>query len=172
MDRTIRLLPALMLMLTITLSLKFYFYGIPEPAALRILAKDAIYCLTYTTNAARIANLRPEGGMWENMWSLAVEEQFYVFWSLALPLLMMMGKRSQLMIMSATIAASLFVKYSEFRDVLKLSVWIRHWTSPLSNVWKMLLGASLRLFPTPAWLQKPAWSYAALLVIVVLQTHA
>jgi len=153
------------------------------PSLLLVLATSLVagwFCLTATefeqlgrhaaSGAVFVANFMHwrEAGYFDNaadtkpllhLWSLSIEEQFYLFWPLAMLLLQRMPRRA-LAVLLLVLAASL--AYS-----LRLA-WNGDFTgdfySPLSRFWELLLGGALAfvLLKRPLWGR--AWRPAAAVV--------
>lgn len=106
-------------------------------------------------------------GFWPNLWSLACEEQFYILWAFALPLLCKLTYRLRVTLLALTIAASVVVRVwvSMYRDDDN-ALGLSYHFSLLPNVYKMLAGASLRLVRLPPWLSGRRYAYLGLLGLV------
>ncbi|MBB2975462.1 peptidoglycan/LPS O-acetylase OafA/YrhL [Microbacterium endophyticum] len=105
--RARRLLPALALLLTVCSSLAWLVGG----DVLVRLGQQLLSAVTFSYNWASIAEgasyfnaTTPE--LFRNLWSLAVEEQFYVLWPLALPLFLLLPRTRARVLLAATLAVA------------------------------------------------------------------
>jgi peptidoglycan/LPS O-acetylase OafA/YrhL len=80
--RAPRLLPGLALMVACTAPLLAW--------SGHSVGRPAVAALSYTTNYAGIAGWLPGSGAFEQTWSLAIEEHFYLLWA---PVLMLLARR-------------------------------------------------------------------------------
>jgi peptidoglycan/LPS O-acetylase OafA/YrhL len=171
-DRAIRLLPALLLMMVVTGLLRSYYQ--PAQFSFNGLLMDALVVTFYMSNFAQIFYWQhgQGGSFWENTWSLSVEEQFYIVWSFLLPFLVAARPPIRSIVFWTLLAISLFCKYCEHTHLFDLPAILTAWQSPFGHVWKMLLGASLHLFPTPLVLRSSKTTWCALLTLLLLHLHA
>lgn len=101
MRRTLRLLPALV---TVVAFVHLYAWWSAAPAyALAVIRKETALTLLYVANWGQVAGLLHPVGFFGHAWSLAIEEQFYILWPLALGA--MLGRLSQTAVL-ATVAAA------------------------------------------------------------------
>jgi peptidoglycan/LPS O-acetylase OafA/YrhL len=95
--RARRLLPALLLMLPVVVATT----AIARPAKLAATARQALWAILYVANWTTIARgddyfQRFSGpGPLDHLWSLAIEEQFYIVWPLLVFALLLLGLRSK-----------------------------------------------------------------------------
>ena len=99
-------------------------------------------------------------------WSLAVEEQFYLFFPLLLVVLLRLGKRARGVALSSLIIGSLV-----FAQVGANAQWTSNFYLLPSRAWELLLGASLALLgvragPGSAGRAREAVSFLALIALV------
>lgn len=128
----------------------------------------AILVLTYLVNWPSLRPKQDWLGPWANTWSLACEEQFYIFWALALPFILHQRVAIRTTILITTIAILFFgfrIYGSTNNDIDKGTGW--HF-GMLANIWKMLIGSSLRLIPYPTWMLKRRWAYVGLLGLLAI----
>jgi peptidoglycan/LPS O-acetylase OafA/YrhL len=161
MDRFVRLYPALILMVVFTAVVRhLHFNGNPPDIAMGVNVFLAL------SGQSDLFFLFPvQHFLYGNTWSLGVEEHFYIFWALLLPFVSRSNVWLKRTIMFALIAVSLGLSTATY---LRNSQWPFIWFAlqgPLPNVWKMLLGSSLRLFPTPTWIKRPFVSWLGLAII-------
>lgn len=121
------------------------------------ITRYAILTLTYTSN---VSTFWTDGtGPFGNTWSLACEEQFYIIWSLLLPLILARGTQIRSVIVTSLVI--LLIAMQAWIGMFDL--WQMNWRFGFwSNVWKMLFGASLRLISIPEWVKKRSTSYIGL----------
>jgi peptidoglycan/LPS O-acetylase OafA/YrhL len=99
-------------------------------------------------------------------WSLACEEQYYIIWSIGLSAILALSIRFRLAVLSSMIAFSMFVRL--WLGMYPGSFWgFDYLYSLLPNVYKMLLGSSLRLLPLPPFLFYKVGSYIGLLGFIL-----
>lgn len=158
-DRFVRLAPALFAMVA-TMSVVWVYST----------RHTVLYQLRYAAiTLFYMENIHPcwIGGDWGpfgNTWSLSVEEQFYIFWSLALPLVRQRSSLCQLLLLSSLIFASFGLRLVAMNDVRAYPL-MPYYLSPLTNFGFLLCGAALRLLPTPPQMIKRRSAYAAFLVV-------
>jgi peptidoglycan/LPS O-acetylase OafA/YrhL len=102
-----------------------------------------ILTLCYWTNSTG------EKGLWGNTWSLSCEEQFYVMWALSLPFILPRRIRVRFAILATLIGLSLGLQI--MCSTYEKGIWkgIEWKFGLLTNIWKLLLGSSIRLIPMP-----------------------
>jgi peptidoglycan/LPS O-acetylase OafA/YrhL len=151
--RSRRILPALILVLLCTLPFAFIWM---LPYQLKDLAQGLISITLFSSN---ILFWMKEGYFAEDTelnplvhtWSLAVEEQFYIFFPLTLMLLWRFGKQRMILVLSLVALLSLIL--AQWSGNLELRppfvktpfLWFsqHHWASfylPTGRIWELLLG--------------------------------
>jgi peptidoglycan/LPS O-acetylase OafA/YrhL len=139
LDRIVRLTPALYIMVSIITAVCLHL-GIPRA----VIIPDALSAFFYMHNNLPVMDsdkrlMRP--GMFLNTWSLAVEEQFYIFWSLVMPFIVKSSVRKRIVIIVSLTTLSFCSRYFSgyaFLGPHMYEIDYRH--SWLANVWKMFLG--------------------------------
>ncbi|UZJ55740.1 hypothetical protein CBS101457_005060 [Exobasidium rhododendri] len=156
-DRFFRLGPALILVV-VGIYICHVLQGDPDLAATRGYGYLALFSLT---NWSSLFPHRGTDGPWGNTWSLACEEQFYLMWSLLLPFILARRQRVRLVLIAGLTGSLLFVRV--WTSMYEGSFFGTNWHFGLwSNVWKMVIGSSLRIIPTPTWLLRRSSAYLGL----------
>lgn len=107
--------------------------------------RQALAVLTYTSNWQYQGR---DPTYWGNTWSLSVEEQFYIAWSILLPLLLSLPSRLRQTVILLLIATSMSLSYINITASFHLPHYLVGWDTATNNVWKMLVGAYFRLNPS------------------------
>jgi peptidoglycan/LPS O-acetylase OafA/YrhL len=126
--RTLRIFPIYYLMLTVMGALMLFGMASPE------LASGMPYHFTYLSNFWIGSVLHYWPGRYSHLWSLAIEEQFYLVFA---PLLLLLAARRHLAVCVLIVVTGL---------IALLAMRAAHWqeitiyTHPLSNFWLLALG--------------------------------
>ncbi|EST08100.1 Acyltransferase 3 [Kalmanozyma brasiliensis GHG001] len=150
LDRFVRLTPAMALMVVIvTYQCRFY----------PTIRADAFAAFFYVHNFLPKQVDEPRlmfPGMFEHTWSLAVEEQFYIFWSLVIAFIVPLSQRRRAMALGALISVSFFVRhYSGYAFLSDHMYGIDYRYAYTANAFKMFIGCAGRLLPMPTlWTKK------------------
>lgn len=153
-DRSVRLYPALLFMVVGITVYRFYWTGGKPPAH---TIKDAAVALTYNVDMRFLFLEGWKTSYFPNVWSLSVEEKFYVFWSLVLPTIIRMSDTWRSRTMTILILSSMGLNLvGYFENPWQDSLFISRYAA-VPNIYKMLIGASLRLSPMPSILTR-RWS--------------
>ncbi|CAO1627594.1 unnamed protein product [Jaminaea pallidilutea] len=159
MARNIRLYPALFIMVaTTTIIVEYWSDWTPRHNDL----VRSVLALCYMTNLEELFGVI--GGMHINTWSLAVEEQFYIAWSLTLPWMTELSPRNRALILTLLILASGVIN----TGTIPGPPWLFGFLSLSANVWKMAVGASLRLLPLPRVVYSRHMAHVGLACLAVL----
>jgi peptidoglycan/LPS O-acetylase OafA/YrhL len=140
--RVRRIVPALLLVMAVS---SIFGWLLLLPSELQTLGKSIAWCAAFLANLYfattggyfdRVAELKPL----LHLWSLGVEEQFYLAWPL---LLMLVAKRGAILrVLAAVIATS-----------LAFSIWSAwygpgpHFYNPASRAWELAVGGMLAAWP-------------------------
>ncbi|TKY88442.1 hypothetical protein EX895_002794 [Sporisorium graminicola] len=148
MDRFVRLTPALALMVGLVAKIGLRL-GVPAA----VLKADALSAFFYVHN---MYPLQPEDnrlmypGLYLNTWSLAVEEQFYIFWSLLIPFIMPLSLKRRALVMGFLVLVGFYIRdYSGYAFLSDNMYGIDYRYAYSANAWKMFIGCSARLLPVP-----------------------
>jgi peptidoglycan/LPS O-acetylase OafA/YrhL len=126
--------------------MSFYWFMAGEVAPSYILHYAAL-ALFHLTNMPSLW-LKNDWGPFGNVWSLAVEEQFYLWWSLSLPFLLRVPVKIRNVVILTTIGVSFGLRI--YTGLNQGSLFgLNPYLSAPTNFGKMLVGASLRLLPLP-----------------------
>jgi peptidoglycan/LPS O-acetylase OafA/YrhL len=165
-DRMVRLFPALLGMVVVTALIHL---KVTEGDVGNGYLANATMALTYTSNFDPWV---PHAiSIWKNTWSLAVEEQFYIVWSLLLPLLLRLNQSRRLGVIVTLIVISFYCKLAQIAGIRNQPDWIFGYYSSPNSFWKMWIGAAIRLTPslTPILRKKAVgWLGLAMLLISFL----
>lgn len=162
--RTLRLMPAFFVVLIVTILVSWLVH---TPSETEITLKTALFASFSASNLF----LPGTGGYFSanaemnpllHTWSLAVEEQFYLFFPVALIIILTCAPRALLLIFSLGVLSSLF--YSHGLNTSNSS-WAHY--STLGRIWELLAGALLATA-----LAKPAEALKARLSDTILNVAA
>ena len=146
MDRFVRLTPALGLMVAIVARIGLRL-GVPK----ELLKSDALAAFFYTHNMFPVQKDEPRlmyPGLFLNTWSLAVEEQFYIFWSLVIPFVVPLSLRKRALVLGFLIFVGFYIRYFSGWNFLGESMYgIDYRYAYSANAWKMFIGCAARLLP-------------------------
>lgn len=159
--RARRLLPAVLMLVAASLVLGALFL----PDQLAQLRSDALAALAYVTNWRLVLDARPYFVAFErpslllHLWSLAIEEQFYLLWPLVLAIgLPRLGARRMLAVtITGALAATLLMAllYAPERDVSRV------YYGTDTRAAGLLIGAALALAWPPRQLRALPWRRTA-----------
>lgn len=154
--RARRLLPALFLLLGV---IAVYSRVVADATELSTIRRDVLGALTYTSNWLAING---GGGYWQHfafpsplrhMWSLAVEEQFYLFYPL-LAIVLLRSKRARTIAVPALAVAA-----------LAWQLWMtnhasldRFYLGTDTRAFGILVGATVAVVPAAAWRRLARWA--------------
>jgi peptidoglycan/LPS O-acetylase OafA/YrhL len=162
--RARRILPAASLVILATVIGSWLWFPVTR---LEAVMQDAFTVIVYVVNYRLVAeqteylNADQMPSPFQQFWSLAVEEQFYLVWPLLLIGLLILAGRSPRKFLSAAVAASAAV----FAISLVLSVLVTQQSQPTAyyaghtRAWELAAGALLAL-SLPTWRKTPkalAW---------------
>jgi peptidoglycan/LPS O-acetylase OafA/YrhL len=158
-DRFFRLGPALLVMVSIT-----YYYHSQKGSNSAYMAwvrSSALYAIFYLTNW-RSLYAPWVWTAWDHTWSLACEEQFYILWSLILPMVIARGALGRRIFIACSLIVLIYVRV--WMSIYPGGILGPEWHYGLwANMWKMMLGASVRLIAVPDWLLQKRFAYVGLL---------
>jgi peptidoglycan/LPS O-acetylase OafA/YrhL len=145
--RARRLLPAVWVLLAFVVAYALLFL----PDSIETLRGDVLAALTYTSNwwqiiadrSYAVSAGRPE--LLKHLWSLAIEEQFYLFWPVALIFMLRKLGRSRTVVMILGIAAASTVALGVTSFV---SIDFAYY-STFTRLSGLLLGAAMAFFFAP-----------------------
>jgi peptidoglycan/LPS O-acetylase OafA/YrhL len=130
--RALRLFPALLAMLLVT------------PILVHVSAEDVALAATYTSNLA-MAFWHQDAGVYGHTWSLALEEQFYLLWPLALPFVLKLRTRQAVGLLMALALASAVVAQARVHTVVHDGAVGVGVFNPLWQAHGLLIGCALAL---------------------------
>ncbi len=149
--RALRLLPALFAMLVLLL----VYAAVLEPDKLRQVRADSLAAALYITNWKLIFGHVPyfesfgPAPLLQHLWSLAVEEQFYILWPLIFAVLIRVLKpRLAAALVLALAIGSAVLMAALYADVYSAS---RVYYGTDTRACGLLLGATLAFFVTPGF---------------------
>jgi len=173
--RALRLLPALFLFIG---SMVVYSSLTLSPEVAKETTRLALFSILYSTNWVFALNLSPGSDVLGHLWSLAVEEQFYLLWPLALNLLLRLraARWVTISIVFASIALVLFHRIGLARD----SPLVRIYSGSDTRADSLLVGCVIAMLTT--WRMLPTsrifklilgWSgFLSLLLIAIYLVNA
>ena len=153
--RARRLIPALLACIVLAVGLQLLVAGrVNEPLLL-------LGALTYTSNWIQGFGAYSQDGSLSHLWSLAVEEQFYLLWPIALLALTRLPRRSMLRGIAAAAAASLLLRclYTRWNT----AGWNHAYHDLETRADQLLIGCALAFWMQgrqeerlPGWVAAPA----------------
>lgn len=162
-DRFVRLTPALAMMVGTVA-----YVGSGHP----IIGKDALSALFYVHNYYPVLPDNPQlmfPGLFLNTWSLAVEEQFYIFWSLVIAFVVPLPLQKRAVVIGALIGGSFLVRwYSGYAFLSDHMYGIDYRYAYSSNAFKMFVGCAARLLPMPTFCTRPITGMISTFTLAVL----
>ena len=166
-DRFVRLTPALAIMVVSITYIGLQDSGRPKGR----LFEHAFSAFFYLHNMWPVKVDEPrviEPGLFLQTWSLAVEEQFYIFWSLVIPFIIPLSLKGRAKVMGSLIFASFYVRYfSGYNFLTDRMYGIDYRYAYTSNAFKMFIGCAARLLPMPEFFTRKWVGVVSTLYILI-----
>ncbi len=144
MRRTLRLMPALAVVLTV-----FGIYSVFDRTVSAPIVVPALYLSNFTLAAGRSL------GIFDHLWSLAMEEQFYLLWPLALMMALRRSRMTGAIVAAAGAALSLAITVFLAATHRQGVDWTHIRFGPDARAHGLFFGCLIALLP--------AWSKSAVL---------
>jgi peptidoglycan/LPS O-acetylase OafA/YrhL len=141
MRRTLRLIPAYWFFLAVLYVFGNYFL-LPESAEIIYGSNNFLWATLYLTNWHRILIDNDLTGNLNHTWSLAIEEQFYIFWSLVLYLAFKEKKTRSQIFNLTLIMVAVTVTWQIFRVIVKAEVDTLYYSTDI-RIDALLIGCFL-----------------------------
>lgn len=130
-------------------------------------SQDMAVALTYMVDVRFLFLDAWKTSQFPNVWSLSVEEKFYVIWSLALPIIAAMSTTARKRTLAAMIAASLSLNFATYLwNPVRETVFLYRF-APFPHFYKMIIGAWLRMLPVPSFTRSRWASWIGLAAVPV-----
>ncbi len=149
-----RLLPALIVMLALVTTWAWHWGTIAERTSTRT---DARWSLAYLANWHLIAQARDywqsflSASPFNHLWSLAIEEQFYVIWPVAVLIGWRLLRRNE---RSIGVACAVLAAISALLMVTHANETTRVYMGTDTRAQALLIGAAFAALPTRAWARR------------------
>jgi peptidoglycan/LPS O-acetylase OafA/YrhL len=164
--RAFRLLPALLLLLTVGATV--FALALPSPNRNHTLIVGGLIAAFYVTNIVSYTHYTSWSTyVW--LWTLSMEEQFYLLWPTALRRITGSGKRMRVILAIVVIASLLLAVLTAKGSPPPDRNAVIGYFQPQAHVFSLMIGCAAALVQTPRWFRHLALpAFAGLLALGLL----